>query len=144
MSRSEQSVLYAEVVEAASLELLADDMRTRWARGWLNEGGPKAWISRLQKMGARGYAEDLGSRLELLWGIRHLVVHAAGIATADFVKRHSNFRAAVGQRIHFSNSDLTGFLNAVKEFVEPTEIFVLARWPSLIVHDVDAPLTKPS
>jgi len=64
MSQSEQRALYADVIAATSLEALANELRTRWARKWLSHGGPTRWISRLGKMGARGYPDDLGPRLE--------------------------------------------------------------------------------
>jgi hypothetical protein len=67
MRESEQSAAYADVMAAASLDDLAIGLRVRWARGWLSDGGPRRWIKRLDKMGARGYPNDLPARLELLW-----------------------------------------------------------------------------
>jgi hypothetical protein len=125
MSKSGQSAYYGDVLGATSLDELAADMRTRWARGWLNDGGPTRWLSRLDKMGARGYPDDLAPRLERIWGIRHVVVHAAGVATADFVKRHPI--AKRGDRLRVTNQDIQGCLQAVKDFVGPTEAFFLAR-----------------
>src|SRR5260370_28844440 len=63
MSKSEQVARYADVIAAASLEALANKLRVRWARGWLSDGGPTRWISRLWKMGATGYSADLAPRL---------------------------------------------------------------------------------
>jgi hypothetical protein len=88
MSKSEQPVYYTDVIGAGSLDELANELRARWARGWLDDGAPTRWLSRLHAMGARGYPDDLAPRLERIWGIRHVVVHAAGVADADFVKRH--------------------------------------------------------
>jgi len=68
MSTSDQSALYADIVAATSIEDLATEMRARWARGWLREGGPTRWISRLGKMGAKGFPVDLAPRLERFWG----------------------------------------------------------------------------
>jgi hypothetical protein len=96
MSKSQQVASYPEVIAATSLEELANDLRTRWARGWLSDGGPSRWISRLKKMGAKGYPDRLGPRLEVFWGIRHVVVHAAGIATTDFARRHPGLVTAAG------------------------------------------------
>lgn len=132
MSKSEQSALYPEVIAATSLEALANDMRARWAHGWLH-GGPSQWVSRLAKMGARGYPDDLMPRLELIWGIRHVVVHTAGVATADFVKRHPGVVAAAGDRVRVNPSDLKSFNASVWDFVSPTEEFFLARYPSMLV-----------
>jgi hypothetical protein len=131
MRDSEQHALYADVIRSASLEELENEMRARQARGWLSDGGPARWISRLGAMGARNYSNDLGARLERIWGIRHVVVHAAGIATADFVKRHPGVAAARGDRLRVTNRDEQAFLGAVGDFVEPTEAFFLARYPAI-------------
>jgi hypothetical protein len=132
MSKSEQCAPYADVIAATSLEALANDLRARWARGWLSDGGPGRWIERLSKMGARGYPNDLAPRLERFWGIRHVVVHAAGVATADFVKRHPGVVKAAGDRVRANYHDFKKFFEAVKEFLEPSERFFLARYPSLL------------
>jgi hypothetical protein len=139
MSKSEQRAPYADVIAATSLEALANDLRARWARGWLSDGGPSRWIERLGKMGARGYPNDLGPRLERFWGIRHVVVHAAGIATADFVKRHPSVVGAAGNRVMVNSHDLKRFMQAVKEFIEPTDGFFLARYPSMLAAAPTAP-----
>lgn len=132
MSKSEQHAPYADVITASSLEALANELRARWARGWLSDGGPTRWISRFGKMGARGYPDGLAPRLERFWGIRHVVVHAAGVATADFVKRHPGVVAAAGDRLRGNSDDLEKFLEAIRGFMDPTEAFFLARYPSLI------------
>lgn len=132
MSQSQQVAAYADVIAATSLDALANELRVRWARNWLNDGGPTRWISRLEKMGARKYPNGLASRLELIWGIRHVVVHAAGIATADFVKRHPGFVRA-GERVRVPTGNLSQFVHDVGDFVKPTEQFFLARYPSLDV-----------
>ncbi|MDO8715578.1 MAG: hypothetical protein Q7J73_02040 [Dehalococcoidales bacterium] len=132
MSKSEQYAPYADVISAASLDALANELRARWARGWLSDGGPTRWIARLEKMGARGYPKDLGPRLERFWGVRHVVVHAAGVATADFVKRHPGVVKAAGDRVRVNHHDYGKFVEAVREFLDPTEAFSLARYPSML------------
>jgi len=139
MSKSEQRAPYTDVITAASLEALANDLRARGARGWLSDGGPSRWIERLGKMGARGYPDDLGPRLERFWGIRHVVVHAAGVATADFVKRHPGVVGAAGNRVSVNSRGLGTFIQAVKEFIEPTDAFFLARYPSMLVATPTGP-----
>lgn len=138
MSKSEQRAPYADVIAATSLEVLANDLRTRWTRGWLSDGGPSRWIERLGKMGARGYPNDLGPRLERFWGIRHVIVHTAGVATADFVKRHPGVVGAAGNRVRVNFHDLKRFIQAVKGFIEPTDGFFLTRYPSMLAV---APMT---
>lgn len=132
MKNSEQRAQYADVIAATSLDALADKLRVRWARNWLSDGGPTRWISRFRKMGATGYSVDLDSRLERYWGIRHIVVHAAGVATPDFVKRHPGVVAAGGDRVRVSHRDLKKFFEAVWDFMEPTEKFFLARYPGMV------------
>jgi hypothetical protein len=132
MSKSEHVARYPDVIAASSLEALADGLRGQWARGWLSNGGPTRWIVRLEQLGARGYSKDLAARLERIWGIRHVVVHSAGIATAEFVKLHPGVVTKTGERVHVHYNAFGPFLNAVKEFLETTEQFFLARYPSLV------------
>jgi len=136
MKNSEQHAQYADVIAAISLDAPADKLRVRWARNWLSDGGPARWISRFRKMGATGYAADLGSRLELYWGIRHIVVHAAGVATPDFLKRHPSVVAAAGDRVRVNHRDLKKFFEAVWEFMEPTEKFFLARYTGMVCRNI--------
>jgi hypothetical protein len=132
MSRSQQVAPYADVVSATSLDELADELRRRWARNWLSDGGPTRWVSRLDRMGAKDYPVGLAPRLELIWGIRHVAVHTAGVATADFLKRHPGAVRAVGDRVQVRSPQFSAFLDAAQDFLEPTERFFLARYPSLL------------
>jgi hypothetical protein len=133
MEKSQQPIRYADVVHAGSIEELADEMRSRWARGWVDDGGPTRWISRLEKMGARGFATDLPPQLERIWGIRHVVVHSAGVATPDFVRHHPGVVVAVGDRVRVSTRDIGAFAKQLGAFVEPVEEYVLKRYPALNV-----------
>jgi len=89
-------------------------------------------------MGARGYPEDLGPRLERFWGIRHVVVHAAGVATAEFVKRHPGVVKAAGDRVRVNHHGFRNFVEAVRNFLAPTDAFFLARYPSMLVSTAPA------
>jgi hypothetical protein len=40
ISKSQRLAPYADVIAATSLAELANDLRARWARGWLSDGGP--------------------------------------------------------------------------------------------------------
>ena len=139
MSRSQQQAPYADVIAASSLQGLANDMRARWARGWVSDGGPERWISRLEKMGARDYPKDLGTTLERFWGIRHSVVHAAGVATSDFVRRHPGEVKAAGDPVRVSPQSLVKFVEAVGNFVTPTDAYFLARYPSMLAATTASP-----
>ena len=136
MDESQQVAPYADVISSTPLDELASELRARWARGWLRKGGPTSWISRLKKMGARGYPDGLAPRLELIWGIRHVVVHAAGIATANFVKRHPGFAATAGDRVRVGLRDFGAFIESVKDFMEPTERYFIRRCPSLLAETI--------
>jgi hypothetical protein len=141
MAKSEQKTSYADVMTASSIDELANAMRTRWARGVLRDGGPTRWVSRLKGMGAgeRSYPEDLAPRLERFWGIRHVVVHAAGRTTADFVMRHPGVVATAGDRMKISTADFELFVGAVGCFMEPTERFFLRRYPALAATALSEP-----
>ena len=140
MRESKQVAPYADVLSATSLDDLANDLRRRWARGWLSDGGPTHWFSRLKKMGAKSFPIGLGPRLELIWGIRHVAVHTAGVATVDFLKRHPGAARAVGDRVQVSYRQLGAFVEAAWDFLEPTEGFFLARCPSLLASTSSEPV----
>lgn len=132
MRESQQHAPYADVIAAKSLDELANELRARWARGWLSDGGPTRWLSRLKKMGARGYPKDLAPRLEQIWGIRHAVVHAAGVTNADFVKRHLGVVKTAGDRLCVSTRKYQAFIHAVTDLMNPTEQFFLSAYPLII------------
>jgi hypothetical protein len=127
MRNTEQVATYEEVVLAPSIEALAEELRLRWARNFLDRGGPRAWIERLQRMGATGYPEEIGERLEELWGVRHVVVHRAGVATSDFCRRHPGFDAVPGQVLDISSELSARYLDAVRTFCQRTDEMFSAR-----------------
>jgi hypothetical protein len=133
MARSGQCAAYSEVFTANSLDELAEAMRARWARAWLRDGGPRRWLQALEKMGARGYSPGLDARLERVWGIRHVVVHAAGKADSDFVRRHPGVVAQAGEYVRLSIDDVMHAAKDAFNFVEVTESYFTSRWPTLAV-----------
>lgn len=106
-------------------------MRERWARRWLENGGPENWIKRLEAMGARGYESGLGQRLEWFWGIRHVVVHRAGIVERDYATRHAIDPSTVGTRINVKFDDFENLVSLTGTFVDVTDQHFLARYPGL-------------
>ena len=134
MAESQQVAPYADVISATSLDELASELRAQWARGWVRKGGPTSWISRLEKMGARGYPDGLAPRLERIWGIRHIAVHAAGIATADFVRRYPGVVAAAGDRVQVGSKAFGAYIQSAKDFMEPTERYFVRRYPALLAE----------
>src|SRR5437870_6764330 len=98
MKRSEQSISYSELTKASSLDEVRTELRYRWAKNFVDTGGPQCWVSRLTAMGARAYRPETAKEMETLWGIRHLIVHSVGVATMDFTRRHSHLGIKVGER----------------------------------------------
>lgn len=121
MSGSQQVASFEDVQSASTLEELAAEMRRRWARGFLERGGPAKWIDRLTKLGAKGYREGLASELEEAWGVRHLVVHSAGVATREFCSRHPAIPISPGSLLELSSERCLKYIGAIIEFVQCTD-----------------------
>src|SRR6266699_389428 len=134
MADSEQSATYDEVLAARSTDVLAEALRARWARNFVDKGGPTKWIERLGRMGARGYPTGLAPSMEELWGVRHVVVHRAGVVTADFVAHHPSFGAKPGVRISSPIGHIPVWIETVSDFVRPTDAYFVRRFPSLNVE----------
>lgn len=135
MANSEQIASYQEIKSAPSLASLTRAMQERWARRWLNDGGPTRWIDRFQRMGAKGFSpSNLAATLELIWGLRHVIVHRAGAIDPDFRAKHPDWRSSDG-RVTITVGRLKQYVEAVFALLTPIERFALARWPSLAVPD---------
>lgn len=127
MRDSDQKATYAQVTTAESLDSVASEMRRRWARNFIDDGGPRKWLRKLRCMGARGYTDDLVDVLEEAWGVRHVVVHNAGIATTDFVTRHESFGVKVGESVVVHKDKILDYVEQIGEFVKATDAFFEAR-----------------
>jgi hypothetical protein len=121
LEASGQQVSYREVVTASSIEMLEAEMRSKWARGVVDDGGPTRWIKRLAGMGVVGIPDGIAQRLEEALGVRHVVVHRAGIATPDFVRRHPGFGAVVGQPLMLRAGQSRRYLAAIRAMVAPVD-----------------------
>lgn len=132
MKDSDQKVTYADLLSGDSIESLVQELRERWARNFLEKGGPSSWINKLQRMGARGYPEDFAKTMEQLWGIRHVVVHQAGRVTKDFVRRHSAIGYSVGEAINITGDALGNYALAVISFAQTTDNFFCRRYADSI------------
>ena len=128
MNDSEQKATYAEIVAADSLHTLAEELRTRWARNFVDGGGPAFWIKRLTRMGVRGYPDALAAEMERLWGIRHLVVHQAGRVNPEFKRRHPDLSDAIGTTIQVNGTQIGSFALNVISFVNTTDRFLARRY----------------
>jgi hypothetical protein len=132
MNQSEQRASYSDILEAIDTVELAAEMRRRWARNWVDDGGPKRWLDRLTRMGARGFSDDLVVMLEKVWGIRHMVIHNGGRATRDFVKRHPELGVSAGDRIHIDQVLFEKYTSSVNSFIRQTDKYIVSRYPDLI------------
>lgn len=131
MGDSKQSASYSDVSAANSLEELAYELRNRWARAFIESGGPSKWIERLTKMGARGFSASLGSTMEQLWGVRHLIVHRAGVADLNLTKHHPELRMKPGMQVELPQERIAAYATATEEFVAHADNFFSKAYPLL-------------
>jgi hypothetical protein len=123
------SASYTEVVRAGSFEALAQELRSEWARNFVdNKGGPTRWIKRLHSMGARGYHPETAKKMETLWGVRHLIVHSSGLATPDFVRLHPEIGVKVGENIIIRPNQIIAWSKVVYDFVDVTDSYFVQRY----------------
>lgn len=127
MEHTEQTASYQDALRARNLEDLILEFRSNWARKFVDTRGPTRWMKRLDAMGARGYRPDTLGLMESLWGVRHLIVHSAGIVNSEFIRRHPGFKTETGKRFIVSNARLQGWLAAVHDFVEVTDQYLVQR-----------------
>jgi hypothetical protein len=127
MKSSNQSASYGQVRQAQSLEHLIEELRFRWARNFVDDGGPDRWIKKLSRMGARGYRSQTAEEMETLWGIRHLIIHTAGVVTQDFVRRHPNMSLKVGENFPIHTGQFRGWIEVIYHFVDVTDLYFVER-----------------
>lgn len=126
---AEPSASYIEVSSAVSLAALRHEMHSKWARSFVDVGGPRRWSDRLERMGVRDLPLPT-STLEEIWGIRHAIVHRAGVASAEFVRRHPGLDAQVGLRIALNSRQVIEYVGAIDAFVRPVDVALAARMAS--------------
>jgi hypothetical protein len=131
MKDSRLSATYDEVMSASSIEHLSLDLRRRWASRNFVDSGPRKWIERLRQMGAENLDPNLAEGMEQLWGIRHLIVHNAGIITQEFVRIHKVLNPVLGSRISLTTGQLRGYFAHVVSFITQTDKYLLKRFPGL-------------
>jgi len=132
MAKSEQAVNYADAVEANSLDELRSEIRRRWANNVVRNGSPAAWVQRLRGWGASQLRDDHVEHLDQIIGARHVVVHAAGRVTREFVRRYPSSNRKVGQQIDITTEELMQLTNSVLDFVAVTDKFLCKRYAVLI------------
>ena len=121
---------FDDVSEIDTVEDVRLEFCTRWSRGFISDGGPQRWIDRLARLGGKDLLDLDGQTLEELWGVRHVVVHAAGIVTRDFARRHSRLGVGIGSRIEVPGPQFSTYTSAALDFVAAVEKFVTAAFLS--------------
>lgn len=127
MADSEQAAVYSDVLANSSIEQLAESMRARWARNFVNSGGPRVLLGRLSRMGSRGYRDELELDMEQLWRVRHAIVHNAGRRTEDLARRHPSVRYTDSAQIVVDADEFTRYALSVLDFAATTDSFLLSR-----------------
>jgi len=127
MADSEQTATYSDVLKSASIADLAGSMREKWARNFVNSGGPRVLLERLSRMGARGFPEDLESNMEQLWGVRHAIVHNAGRRTHELERRHPDVSYTDSAQIIVDSDGFKRYALSVLAFAGTTDAFLLNR-----------------
>jgi hypothetical protein len=125
------SVTYGEVVRSLSINDLAEELQSRWARNFVDDGGPTRWIDKLTRMGARGFDSEISKKMETLWGLRHVIVHSAGIATPEFVRRHPEFGAS-GKNIVVRLDQILEWIKVIYDFVDVTDSYFAQRYATAL------------
>jgi hypothetical protein len=59
--------------------------------------------------------------------VNHAVVHSAGIANVDFVRRHPHLNPQAGQRFIVNNAHIKEWSAAMYDFVEVTDQYFFRR-----------------
>jgi hypothetical protein len=120
---------YEEVCMHGSRDDLELTMREIWARGFVSNGGPKGWAKRLSDLGAR-IPDEYVEPLEELWGIRHALVHRAGLAGRDFRRLHASVPLSKEGRIIVAKERLGVYMQTATKFVIAIDRFFSAAQAS--------------
>jgi len=99
------------------------------ARGFVDNSGPAVWIKRLESRGIAKIPKGVVDDLEQLWGVRHLVVHSAGVATREFASRRTARKPVAGEPIKVSSAQLKSWTDSVYAFVRTVDAFYARYLP---------------
>jgi hypothetical protein len=127
LGEAQPTTSFSEVSVAESLEALKHEMFSKWARSFVDDGGPTKWTRRLTVLGVRGLPTEL-RELEEAWGIRHSIVHRAGVVSTDFARRHPSLKGEVGEHIDLSAPQVIRYVELIDQFVLPIDASFAARF----------------
>jgi len=101
----------------------------RWARAWLrSRKRPREWIAGFEQLGVTGFTPNLSHRLYELLGVRHLVVHSAGIVDQEYLRHHPTSPWPLGSEASIDEGMLHGFVQTTFEFFAPIEAHFVNRY----------------
>jgi hypothetical protein len=123
---SDRKIGYAQISTAESVEGLRGELCQLWAKGYLRGKTPSAWCAGISKKGAKLPPPEVIAGLDVMWQVRHCVVHNAGLATHDFARLYPT-RAALGAQINVDPAEYQGWIDIIREVVEGVEAWVQAR-----------------
>lgn len=126
MAESDQKIAYGELEGFISVDEVSSELRFRWARNFVDKGGPKIWSERFARMGSANLEAKVTASMEEAWGVRHVLVHRAGVASRDFCNRHRTFGATPGKRIDV-RARSGEYTRAVASFATIVDDFFVAR-----------------
>ena len=101
----------------------------KWASTWLQRRKTaRQWIEGFELVGVKGFSPQLDNRLHDLLGVRHLVVHSAGIVDEDYLRHHPNSPWTLGSDAAINDKMLREFIQATFEFFAPIEAHCVDRF----------------
>jgi hypothetical protein len=124
--KSDRKIGYAEIGSAASVEGLRGEFCQLWATGWLRGKTPAEWLAGLSGMGAKFPPPEITAGLDVMWQVRHCVVHNAGLATHDFARLYPA-RALLGEPVNVDPAEYQGWIDIIRRVVEGVEAYVQCR-----------------
>jgi hypothetical protein len=127
MGNTEQKASYSEIVSLGTFEAIEQELRSRWARNFVDDGGPRKWTARLEKMFGSQYTPDAITQMEEAWGVRHMVVHHAGVTTSEFVQRHPILAGKAGERLSIPLQLVFDYASVLGQFVRVTDAAIGRR-----------------
>lgn len=80
----------------------------------------------------RGYDSQISKNMETLWGVRHVIVHSAGIATPEFVRRHPEFGASIGKNLVIRLDQISQWIKMIYDFVDVTDSYFAQRYATAV------------
>jgi hypothetical protein len=102
---------------------MVEEVVGKWVKGTMRSGTPHQWTNQLIKFGATGYPEDLGTKLQTIWDLRHKIIHTAD-PNIYLLKLRS----------------IADIFTIVVGFVRTTDEFLIAKSPG----SINAPTTPTS